>query len=364
MKGTTGAINLNRQTGSVLVNAALWGVSPGFESNDLGFQTGGDAAGTHAVVLWRKTTPDRFTRDRNVWFAKWWRWNYGKRITGDGFNASFNAQFLNYWRTFGNASLNREATDDRLTRGGPSARLPRGAFAGGGFESDSRKKIYFGTFVGSGFNQPKAWSRVIEIWSTFKPKPSLSISLGPLFNRSRGNAQYVRSVTDETATSTYGSRYVFADIDQTSVSLTTRVNWILSPKMSLQVYMQPLISVGDYWDFKELAQPDTYSFSRYGQEVGEISVDSNRQHTVDPDLAGPAQPFTFRDPDFNFKSLRVNAIFRWEWRLGSTLYFVWQENRQDLSNPGTLSPRRDVGRLFSAAPDDVFLVRLAYWISR
>jgi hypothetical protein len=192
----------------------------------------------------------------------------------------------------------------------------------------------------------------------------LSISLGPLFNRSRGNAQYVRSVTDETATSTYGSRYVFADIDQTSVSLTTRVNWILSPKMSLQVYMQPLISVGDYWDFKELAQPDTYSFSRYGQEVGEISVDSNRQHTVDPDLAGPAQPFTFRDPDFNFKSLRVNAIFRWEWRLGSTLYFVWQENRQDLSNPGTLSPRRDVGRLFSAAPDDVFLVRLAYWISR
>ena len=134
--------------------------------------------------------------------------------------------------------------------------------------------------------------------------------------------------------------------------------------MSLQVYVQPLISVGDYWDFKELARPNTFSFSRYGREIGQISVDTNRQYTVDPDIDGPADPFTFGDPDFNFKSFKVNAIFRWEWRLGSTLYFVWTENRRDLSNPGVFSPRHDIGRLFSARPDDVFLVRLAYWFSR
>jgi hypothetical protein len=171
-------------------------------------------------------------------------------------------------------------------------------------------------------------------------------------------------VTDATATNTYGGRYVFADIDQSSLSLTSRVNWILSPKMSLQVYMQPLVSVGDYWGFKELARPGTFSFLRYGNEIGEIAADASRKYTVDPDGAGPAQPFTFNDPDFNFKSFRLNAIFRWEWRLGSTLYFVWQENRQDTSNPGTFAPRHDLGRMFSAHPDDVFLVRLAYWFSR
>lgn len=158
--------------------------------------------------------------------------------------------------------------------------------------------------------------------------------------------------------------YVFADIDQFQISMQTRVNWILSPKMSLQIYTQPLISVGDYWDFKELARPKTFSFSRYGQETGEISVDARRQYTVDPDGSGPASAFNFSDPDSNFKSLRVNAIFRWEWRLGSTLYFVWTENRQDSSNPGQFSAGRDAGRLFTAKPNDIFLVRLAYWFSR
>ncbi len=364
MKGSTGDINLNRQTGNILVNAALWGVSPGFESNDLGFQTGGDVAGAHTVVMWRKTTPDKFTRNRNVWVAKWWRWNYGRKLTGDGWNASLNAQFLNYWNTYLSGGLNRQTQDDRLTRGGPSALATSGAFFNSGVSSDSRKKISFGMYSGMGRNKPRAWNWYDEVDVTYKPTPSITISTGPVFSRSRSNAQYVTSVTDATATNTYGGRYVFADLDQTSLSITSRVNWILSPKMSLQVYIQPLISVGNYWGFKELARPGTFSFSRYGYETGQISLDTtNRQYTADPDGSGPAQPFTFNDPDFNFKSLRVNAIFRWEWRLGSTLYFVWQENRQDRSNPGMFSPGHDLGHLFGH-PNDVLLVRLAYWFSR
>src|SRR5262245_2405184 len=364
MKGSTGDINLNRQTGNVLVNAALWGVSPGFESNDMGFQNGGDVAGAHTVVMWRKTMPDRFTRDRNVWVAKWWTWDYGRKITGDGFNATVNATFLNYWNGYVNIGHSSRVQDDRLTRGGPAALNLGGSFINFGLNSDSRKKISFNGSVGTSRNKPNAWDGNFDLGVTYKPSPAVTISAGPNFSRSRGNAQYVKSVTDATATQTYGGRYVFADIDQSSASLTTRVNWIFGPKTSLQVYVQPLISVGDYWDFKELARPNSFSFSRYGKETGQISVDTNGQYTVDPDGNGPAQPFTFKNPDFNFKSLRVNAIFRWEWRLGSTLYFVWQENRQDGSNPGVFAPRHDINRLFSAHPDDVFLVRLAYWFSR
>ncbi len=39
---------------------------------------------------------------------------------------------------------------------------------------------------------------------------------------------------------------MFATLNQKEFSLQTRVNYVLSPKMSLQVYMQPLVSVGDY----------------------------------------------------------------------------------------------------------------------
>jgi len=48
--------------------------------------------------------------------------------------------------------------------------------------------------------------------------------------------------------------------------------------------------------------------------------------------------FSFSDPDFNFKSLRLNAVFRWEVKPGSALYAVWTRQQVDLTNPGVFSP--------------------------
>jgi hypothetical protein len=215
-----------------------------------------------------------------------------------------------------------------------------------------------------GRSDPHAWNLSASVGVNYKPTPSINISTGPGFDRGRSNAQYVSAQTDPTATNTFGSRYVFADIDQFDVNLTTRVNWILGPKMSLQLYTQPFVSVTRYWDFKELAKPSTFSFLRYGHETGGITFDpTQNQYMVRPDNTASAQPFTFSNPNLDFRSLKVNAIFRWEWRLGSTLYLVWTENRQNSTNPVQLSASRDVSHLFSR-PDDVFLVRLAYWFSK
>ena len=76
LAGWTGNLNLNRNRGNVTVNAAVWGMSPGFDSNDLGFATQTDRGGGHGQVLFRKLTPDRFTRTRQLVVAKWWTWNW------------------------------------------------------------------------------------------------------------------------------------------------------------------------------------------------------------------------------------------------------------------------------------------------
>jgi hypothetical protein len=148
----------------------------------------------------------------------------------------------------------------------------------------------------------------------------------------------VQTTPDTTAAATYGARYVFSDIDQTQVSMSTRASWVINPRMSFQLYTQPLLAVGDYWNFKSLAAPRTFDFDRFTGAVD--------------------------NPDFNFKSLRLNAIFRWEWRLGSTLYIVWTEQREDTRNPGVFGLGRDARALFRASPDDVFLVKVSYWLSR
>lgn len=60
----------------------------------------------------------------------------------------------------------------------------------------------------------------------------------------------------------------------------------------------------------------------------------------------------------------MNAVFRWELKPGSTFYAVWTRQQQDLGHPGDFALGRDVSALFSSAGDDIFLVKIAYWIGR
>jgi hypothetical protein len=58
-------------------------------------------------------------------------------------------------------------------------------------------------------------------------------------------------------------------------------------------------------------------------------------------------------------------VARWEYRPGSTLFVVWTQSRvQDELDVGTFAARRDYGNLFSARPDNVFLVKASYWLGR
>jgi len=182
----------------------------------------------------------------------------------------------------------------------------------------------------------------------------------------RQAAQYVRSVVDSTAADTYGGRYVFGELKQRQLTLQTRVTTLLSPKISITVFMQPLIAVGEYSTFKELAAPRTFDFTKYGDTGSHlISYDpATRVYTVSPDTDAGAPDFTFFNPDFNLKSLRLNAVLRWELKPGSTFYAVWTRQQQDTNFAGTFALSRDTRSMFNAPGDDVFLVKMAYWIGR
>jgi hypothetical protein len=246
-----------------------------------------------------------------------------------------------------------------------SGENPAGYGSGFWFETDSRKRATANFEMYR--ERDERGGSFTGVWLTAKLKPSsgLQLQLGPSVRKPHAVAQWVDEFEDEAATATYGKRYVFADLRQTEFAMVTRVNWILSPRMSLQVYAQPLISTGDYTGFKEFAVPRSFEFARYGVDRGQIAFDPvAAEYTVDPDGAGSAPSFTFGNPDFNFKSLRLNAIFRWEWRPGSAMYLVWTEQRQDTDHAGSFAFSRDVGRVFAAPADDVFLFKIAYWFQR
>ena len=365
LDGFTGRVNLNRNSGLLHVNAALWGVSPGFESNDLGFLTTGDRFGGHAVVMWRDVTPGWIVREWNAWTAKWWTFNFNRERQGDGINGNSWVQFKNYWSVSGGYGIFRQVFDDRLTRGGPSAILPAAWRWQLNLDSDQRHLLSFST--GYAFLRNDAggsnWNARFSV--NIKPSPRLTISTGPEWSENDTVAQYVRAVADETATATFGGRYVFGNLAQQQLTIPTRANVILTPRISIQVYAQPLISVGEYDNFKELAHPRTFDFLSYGADIGELFYDGRTNiYQVDPDGAGSAPPFSFANPDFNFKSLRLNAVFRWEPKPGSAFYAVWTRQQQDSRNPGSFALGRDLGAMFRSPGDDIFLVKLAFWIGR
>jgi hypothetical protein len=70
------------------------------------------------------------------------------------------------------------------------------------------------------------------------------------------------------------------------------------------------------------------------------------------------------NPDFNFRSLRGTAVMRWEYRPGSTLFLVWNQVRSDQASVGDFSFARDRRALFSARPDNIFVVKMNYYLGR
>ena len=365
LSGWTGQLNVNRTRGNLLVDGAVWAISPGFEANDVGFSPAADRVGAHTGWLWQKTTPDNWTRDRSLVLITRWLWNTAGDNLLHGYSLQGSATLRNYWNVSANWDFDLPHFDDRETRGGPLERRPASYTASAYVSSDSRKRVGLNLNSYYAWNTAGGWSLSASPALSIRPSPSMSLSAGPSLTRARAVAQYVTARVDPEATATYGRRTIFSDMDRTEVSMDLRLNAIFTPKVSLEVYAQPLVSSGRYWGLKEFARPRTFEFTRYGTDAGTISYNQAlNAYLIDPDASGPASSFAVANPDFRYTSLRVNAIFRWEWRLGSTVYAVWSQQREDSGTEGRFGLMDDLRALARAPGDHVFMVKLAYWLGR
>lgn len=365
LSGWAGQINVNRTRGNLLVDGALWAVSPGFESNDVGFSPQADRIGAHTGWIWQKTNPDRWTRDRSLTVLSIWLWNTAGDNLANGYNVQGSATLNNYWSVSAGGEIDLPRMDDRATRGGPLVRRPIACSQFVSVSTDRRKRLAFQLSSSHDSNTAGGWLLSANPALVVRPSSSVTLSAGPDLTRNHAVAQYVTALDDPTALATYGRRTVFSTLDQTEVSMVTRLNVVFTPRASLEVYAQPLLSSGRFSTLKEFARPRTFDFTRYGIDAGTIGYDAaSRVYSIDPDGAGPAPGFHVADPNYNYASLRVNAVFRWEWRLGSTLYAVWTQQREDAMTSGEFNFGHDMQSMARAPGDHVFMVKLAYWLSR
>jgi hypothetical protein len=273
-----------------------------------------------------------------------------------------------FWRWTIWGLRNFQVYDDRALRGGPVAVQPATNVILGQVNTDSRRSIVVNVTPRFQRNSEGGFQSRVGTSVRWKPASNVSLSLGPSYELSRGIQQYVTSVADATNTAFYGNRYVVSSLAQKTLSMDTRLAWTFTPTSTLELYAQPFIASGAYSEFKEFNAPRMLQKSVYGRDRGTITPATNANglvtsYTVDPDAAGPAAPFTFDNPNFTVRSLIGNAVYRWEYRPGSTLYVVWTQSRNDeLANVGDLQLGRDRAALFATHPDNIFLVKVNYWL--
>ncbi|MCP5108352.1 MAG: hypothetical protein GY950_33505, partial [bacterium] len=323
MKGWSARFTLNKQKGNFRFNAAIGAISPGFDSSDMGFQRMGDVVNGHIMVGYRSFKPGKVLRFWSTSLFTQRNYDFGGNKIGEQRIIFIgNVQFLNYWGAYMQMSYNPEKWSRDLTRGGPlTLSLPH-TWWDFSINSDDRNPLVvtLGAYLSNSKSGSSVRSPFVQL--RWKPGSNFSLSISPQYRFSRETAQWVTNVEDALMTGTYGSRYVFGTIEQKTLSCSLRMDWIFTPKLSLQAYIQPFIAVGSYNRFKELARPRSFDFNPYGEGNATISY-ADEEYTVDPDGTGPAQSFSFSDPDFNYKSLRGTALLRWEYRPGSVLYLVW-----------------------------------------
>jgi hypothetical protein len=365
LSGYAGRLMLNKEKGNVMFNSALAMSSPGFEVNDLGYQSRTDVITGHVVAGYNWTAPNQWRREGNLWTAVYERRDFGGNPTWRGMSASGWVRLRNNWQA--NASTDRtvQVLDNRRTRGGPLMVQPAYASYNVHLDTNDGKKVFSCTNLSAGGSPSTgSWSRSVRPRVIWKPASSLSLELRPSLEWNTEDAQYVKRVAAPglVPADFGGHRYVFARLDQRTASASIRLDVSLTPNLSLQTYVQPLISAGKYSGFKELARSRSYDFVRYGVDNG--STYDPATGWVDPDGPdGPAAAFAVGDPSFNFKSLRGNAVLRWEYRPGSVLYFVWTQDRADVEDLGELRFGPSARRLLDAQADNIFMVKATYHLA-
>jgi hypothetical protein len=334
LSGYMTRVAMKKTSGNIGFNSGVGIISPGFETNDLGFTWVTNLINMHVAGGYNWFEPSSWFRKANVWLMTSRNYDFNGRQLFEQYYAMTYINFLNYWSLDSWVQITPDGLDLHDTRGGPAIAFHGYKSTYLSLSTDERKKFKVTGSIGYDFIDDGGYDRSYGLEFTYNPSPSIKLTLSADINEALSNQQWVTNIPDSTASSTYYTSYVFSNLDQQVTSGTVRLDWGFTPQLSLQMYVQPYIAVGSYSNFKRLTEGGTYDFEPY-------------------DYQGS-------DPDFNFKSFKANVVLRWEYRPGSLIYLVWTHDRLNFDNPGVYDLSNDIQSLLKEDADNIFLLKLSY----
>jgi hypothetical protein len=331
--------------------------SVAFDGNQVGQMNGADGIQPSANVTYRETRPGRFFRSYSLRLSQQNEWNHGwNRQTGT-VGSTLNLTWLNFWTSAVTVTRLFRTDDAKLTRGGPLMVAPHGWNMNASFGNSATAQTRWSGSAGASHNELGGMARRASGSFSFRPGPRWQLSVAPSYERLIDAQQYVSTLSGGRA-ETFGSRYVFAYIERSTFSTEFRMGYTLKPDVNLDVYAEPFASSGRYYDYGELLAPSSIERITYGTRGTSLELAASGDRVV----TTGGSTFTLKNRDFNVRSFQSNVVLRWEWRPGSTMYAVWQQNRDARDPIGTRVGLGDVFRSVRAPGTNIFLMKTSFWV--
>ena len=340
----------------------LWGAntkidSENFEVNDFAQLNGADGWMTNANIRYRETLPGTVFRSYYFQLDTMTDTTLRGLMQSGRVRGTANVTWLNYWTSSVQFSRDLETTSASLTRGGPLMGRGPGwtTNINVGNRASSRTRITGNVYYQA--NDDGLDFKRVQGTFSMRPGPRWQFAVTPYYDRVTEPQQYTSTLPNGRP-ETYDTRYVFAFIDRSTMSMEYRLGLTLRPDLNLDVYAEPFAASGHYYDYGELLEPGSRDRLKYGTNGTTLTMNPDGSQVA---TAG-GSTIPLRNRDFNTLSFRSNVVLRWEWRTGSTFYVVWQQDRAGTETLGTTVGVGDAFRSVTAPGANILLIKTSFWI--
>ncbi|HSO87046.1 MAG TPA: DUF5916 domain-containing protein [Draconibacterium sp.] len=353
LQGWGGELSGGKRSGKFRLTGDLNWRSPGVDLNDVGYMWQADYIKEQVHLVYNINKPSGILLKYYLMAEQRHYWSFGGENLKDEFDSQAKFTFKNYWTTTLDLDRTYNEIDTRQLRGGPSLRIDANTSVGFIFQTNSSKNVVFATKLDfTWFDDKITWKDDYNVSLSWLINNNITLSSLTGFSMETNNSQYVKQITVNDK-----KEYVVGKIDRQTLFTTLRAEYFITPELSLQYYGSPYASIGKYDDYRKVNQSKAHDLNeRYSPLYvdGSNLVDENGEVLLD---------FTTENPDFDFQEFRSNFVLRWEYKTGSTFYFVWtntSSNYVDIYNPSITNSFKNIA---NSKAQNAFMIKFSYWFS-
>ena len=336
-------------------------LSPGLELNDQGFLRRADFITQASWLGYEIWEPFSIFRTMNFGLEQWAGWDFSGRFLYWGLGLNANTRFKNYWRVATGLNYGGFDVDRPILRGGPALMAPGNWGFWLSVDSDDRKKLVLEPNASAGFSEQGygAWCDFgIEI--NYQITNALQVSVEPGFHYSDRYTMYV-----ETIEANNEENYLVAGMIQNIASADIRIEYSVTPDLTIQYWGQPFVFSGNYGHYKKVVDAGNFDVKKQFHEFTpeQIQYDPETDMYSISEQGNGVVDYSFENPDFSFFEFRSNFVVRWEYIPGSTAYLVWSQGRNGDTPNGDFTLNDHLDHLINVNPTNIFLIKFSYRLS-